>query len=486
MITMYRLMLYYLIFLVIWAAGLSFAEILPYATFDILGSALYLAFMCWAANKLFAKIFKVQTNPESPLISGLILSLIFGPFNLTSNILTLTLVGVAAMVSKYLVAWRGRHIFNPAGFGAVVAALILNQGASWWVGNSWMLPAVLVGGFLVLRKIRRYELVGAFLLVEITTLTLFAQSDVLSMLLNSSLIFFALVMLVEPLTSPPLKKWQIVYGGLVAVVGVTLLRLFSNIFYGLELSLLAGNIFSFLVSKNFRQALKLVGKQHMSHDVIAFKFEPWKKFPFAAGQYLEWTLSHPHPDSRGIRRYFTIASSPTEDTIMLATKFYEKPSSFKQALTKMEPGDEITVHDLSGEFVLPKDLGKKLVLIAGGIGITPFRSMAKWMIDVKEKRDIVLLFSNKTKEDIVFGDIFEKAESLGWKTVYVNIDRIGFIDEKLIKQKVKDWKERQFFVSGPEPMVESFEKLLYKMGLKKSQVKRDYFPGYTETHAIGQ
>ncbi len=476
--SMYRLMLYYLVFLIIWAAALSFAKLLPYGTFDILGSTVYLVAICWFTNKLFARVFKVSTNPESSLISALILSLIIKPGSLVSNFSLLTFVAVFAMASKYLVVWKGRHVFNPTAFGVVVTALILGQGASWWVGTPLMLPAILIGGLLVLRKLRRYELVGIFLIFYMVfTLNSFPNN-----LIYSPVIFFALVMLVEPLTSPTIKKWQIVYSGLVAVVIFTYQRFLTDIFYSFELALLTGNIFSYLVSQNFRQVLRLREKQKLSHDVIAFLFEPWKKFQFSAGQYLEWTLPHPYPDNRGIRRYFTIASSPTENSIILVTKFYEKQSTFKQALVKFEPGDEIVVSDLGGEFTTPADSEKKLVFIAGGIGITPFRSMARWMIDKKESRDVVLLFSNKTSKDIVFKNIFKEAEKIGWETIYVNTDEDGYIDEKVISEKVPDWKDRIFYVSGPEPMVEAFEKMLAKMGIAKSQVKRDYFPGYTETH----
>lgn len=484
-ITMYRLMLYFLLFLVVVAAGLSFLRILPYNGWDILLEAVYLATVCRITNEIFAKIFKVKTNIESPLISGFILALIMGPTSPLTNWMLLTAAGVLAMASKYILAWKGRHIFNPAAFGAVAVALLLGQGASWWIGSLQTFPFVFLGGLLILKKIRRWEMVGVFLLIQIATLSLdklgIARNDGLN-LLYSPILFFTFVMLVEPLTSPTTKKFQIIYGFVVAAATFVIPFVLPDTYYSLELSLLIGNIFSYMVSGSFRQVVILKEKKQLTHDVISFLFEPTRKFQFKAGQFLEWTLSHPKPDSRGVRRFFTIASSPTEEFVILASKFYDKPSTFKQTLHKMESGDEIVISGLGGEFILPVDTNKKLVFIAGGIGITPFRSMVKYMVDTKEQRDVILLFSNKTPEDIVFKEIFNDATKLGVKTVYVNTDKDGFIDEKLIEKEVDDWKDRTFYISGPEPMVEAFEKMIAGMGVPKVQIKRDYFPGYTETY----
>ena len=141
------------------------------------------------------------------------------------------------------------------------------------------------------------------------------------------------------------------------------------------------------------------------------KFEP--------GQYLEWTLGHERTDSRGNRRYFTIASSPTEPNLRLGVKFYDNPSSFKKKMLAMEPGDEIMAGQLAGDFILPRDPEKKLVFIAGGIGITPFRSMVKYLMDRGEKRLIALLYSNRTVSEIAYRDVFDEgARMIGLKTIY--------------------------------------------------------------------
>lgn len=475
-------MLYYLLALIVFSAILSFLEILPYNGWDILINAMYLATVCKLSNFFFAKAFKVTTNIESSLITGFILALIFGPVSFQSNFLTLSMAGIAAMASKYLIVWKGRHIFNPAAFGAVASALVLGQGASWWIGSPYTFPVVLLGGFLILKKIRRFRVVGVFLIsgVIISLImgfnTASSYSSLISnFLLVSPIIFFGSVMLVEPLTSPFDTKFRILY----AIIVVLAFNLYSrSIPFSLELGLLTGNVFSFLVSKNFRQILKLKKKIVESHDVISFLFEPMKKIDFRPGQYLEWQLSHKNTDERGIRRYFTISSSPSEKFIMLTTKFAEKSSSFKIALRNLELGEEVTVLGLEGDFTLPREEKRKLCFIAGGIGITPFRSMVKYLLDQNQERDIILLYCAKAADEFVFKDIFESAKSIGIKTVYVATDTSGFLDRKKISLEVTDFRNRLFYISGPHSMVDVFRKTLKDMGVARTQLKIDFFPGY--------
>ena len=119
--------------------------------------------------------------------------------------------------------------------------------------------------------------------------------------------------------------------------------------------------------------LRLKEKVQLAPDIYDFIFVPTRKFAFAPGQYMEWTLGHDEPDSRGNRRYFTLASSPTENTLRLGVKFYQQSSSFKSALLAMDQQSEIVAAQVAGDFVLPDDPRQKCVFIAGGIGITPFR-----------------------------------------------------------------------------------------------------------------
>jgi len=142
----------------------------------------------------------------------------------------------------------------------------------------------------------------------------------------------------------------------------------------------------------------------------------------------------------------------------------------------LKPGGAISVSHLAGGFVLPRNKEKKLVFIAGGIGITPFRSMIEHLLNTKEKRNIILLYSNKTDADIAYKPLLDRAQiELGIRTVYVTGKQI---DNALITKEIPDYRERNFYISGPHSMVESFKRALRAMGVSWLKIKSDFFPGF--------
>ena len=122
------------------------------------------------------------------------------------------------------------------------------------------------------------------------------------------------------------------------------------------------------------QTLRFVDRQHEAENATSFFFQPQAPLIFRAGQYLRYTLPHPDPDSRGTSRSFSIASSPDEPLVRLTTRLSTPPSTFKQALARLQPGVLIEASGPFGQFVYPES-DDPAVLIAGGIGITPIRSI---------------------------------------------------------------------------------------------------------------
>jgi ferredoxin-NADP reductase len=199
---------------------------------------------------------------------------------------------------------------------------------------------------------------------------------------------------------------------------------------------------------------------------------------FTPGQYLEWTYPHKHPDSRGVRRYFSLSSSPKEKLVKITMKISDKPSSFKKSLSAIKPGSEVLAGSPKGEFLLPERRDEPLAFIAGGIGITPFVSMLKSMVESGETRDIILLYANRNNSDIAFKDILEKAKQLGVKTIFINTEKDGHINQNMIEQNIPDYPKRVFYISGPAPMVTAIQKMLKQMKIRK--IKTDFFPGYED------
>lgn len=495
---MYRLVLYVTAFLLAISFALSFFGVLSFNPFALLFSTLFLVGVCWIANELSSFCFNAPINTESFLITALILALIISPPSTPFDTAYFSLAiwaSIWAMASKYVLAIRGKHLFNPAAFAVALTALTINQSASWWIGTRMLLPFVLISGLLIVKKLRRHDLVVSFLvftLVSVIGVGIFQGNNlytlVIKTLIDTPLFFFAFVMLTEPLTAPQMRVERLSFGALVGLLFAPWVHIGS--FYSTpELALLVGNIFTYVVSSKEKFMLTVKEQIVSAENTLDFVFKLNRPFAYKPGQYMEWTVAHKNPDNRGNRRYFTLASSPTEKDLRLGIKFYPKGSTYKQALGMSGPNDIIVASQLAGDFVLPTNPQEKLAFIAGGIGVTPFRSMIKYLTDINEKRSIIMLYSNNTVKDIAYTDVFNDAEKkLGIKTVYTLTDpksvptnwkgETGFVNAKMIQKYVPDYAERAFYLSGPQVAVSAFEKALQELGVHQSKIKKDFFPGF--------
>jgi ferredoxin-NADP reductase len=116
-------------------------------------------------------------------------------------------------------------------------------------------------------------------------------------------------------------------------------------------------------------------------------------------------------------------------------------------------------------------------MIAGGVGVTPFRSMIRDLLDKQESRDCVHLYSNKATEEIAFREIFTEAETkLGVKTIYIMSEQEKLSAESL-PRLLPDFSKRLFYISGPRGFVESIQTILQDLGVARANIKTDFFPG---------
>ncbi len=474
-ITMYRLVMWGLWILAIIAAVFAVFGWVAYSLLAMLVSLTILFISALASNYLFAKIFKAQRNYESAYITSLILFFVLAPSLVPGDLLVVALTAVVAMVSKYLFAIRKKHIFNPAAIGLFLTGLLGTGLAVWWVATPWLILPTAILGLLILRKVKRGSLFLSFAIVSGVIIFVTQHISLATILLSYPIIFFGTVMLTEPLTTPPTNRLRIAYGAIVGVLSSITFH-FGIIFATPELALILGNIFSYAVSPKGKYTLRLVSTHKHSDQLYDFAFASSPQVHFVPGQYLDWTLEHASPDVRGERRSFTIASSPTERHIHLGVRIDPvHGSSFKKKLISMKPGSTIIAEQLSGEFNLPKDVSKKLAFIAGGIGITPFRSMLKFLADTNEKRDIILLYTTSNPDEFLYKNEIEAIkEKIGLKTIY-SVHRVS---PEFIKENVHDWDTRTFYLSGPEGLVFGYRDLLVEAGISKDNIKIDDFPGY--------
>jgi ferredoxin-NADP reductase len=231
--------------------------------------------------------------------------------------------------------------------------------------------------------------------------------------------------------------------------------------------------------------LQFVGKRRETESIVSFLFEAESALDFQAGQYLRYTLPHPHADARGATRSFTIASAPSEPLLRLTTRFSTLPSTFKQALSSMALGTVVEASGPHGQFVYT-DPNAPTVLIAGGIGITPFRSILGDLAASPPLARTTLLFSN-AGPDIPFRAFFDGLVR-DWPALHVvyTVTRptadwhgpTGRIDAEFIQHYVPDPSSSVYFVCGPTALVDSMRATLAEIGVGASRIKHEGFPGY--------
>lgn len=211
-------------------------------------------------------------------------------------------------------------------------------------------------------------------------------------------------------------------------------------------------------------------------NVYSFLFEPEKRVSWQPGQYLHYELPRPDADNRGVSRWFTISAAPFEKHIMLTTRFDPgRSSSFKKSLKKLEEGTEIEAGEPRGDFVVQPGASRH-IFIAGGIGITPYRSMLEQLDRDGKELNADLMYANRD-DNLVFGDELRELQKK-----HPEFKLIPFIGDKRITEKnVKKYlpdEKAAFYLSGPRPLVENYQTMLEDLGVSAERIKTDYFPGY--------
>lgn len=507
-VTMYRLIT--IILLVLTAIYVIFSAtgvIDGLSTTDHLLTLAVLLVASYASSRLFGAIWRVRPHGESSIITALLLFFLYVPLLETDveNLAWLAGAAVLGNASKYVLAWRGRHIFNPAAAGAFLVFLVQDVvgrespiNAIWQTAATEKLfPFVVVGAFLVLWRTRRLDIGLLFVVIAGVLIVVYLldvssdQSfvDVLKLAFYSyPIVFLAGFMLSEPLTLPPRRHQQLAVAALTAVVfsypSWILLLTDSPPDLGVfaispELSLLAGNLLAFVFARRRGVTFVLEESRVLTPETRELTFRAKRPVSFKPGQFAELTVPHAGVDGRGSRRSFSIASPPNpEGRVSFALRVPENSSSFKKALLDLEPGDTVHATGIGGDFLLPSDPSVPLLLVAGGIGITPFLSQLRH----GSSRDAVLVYGVSSPDEVPFveelagvrvvlvGPASPSGLPDGWTYV-----EAPFLSPELIAKAVPDLADRRAYVSGPPAMVNAVRSGLAK---RCKGVKTDYFTGY--------
>ena len=470
---------------------LSLFGIISYSPLAMFASLLVLGFSVWLTSILFGLLFGVRVHSESSFITAVILFFIFTPTLELSGLAILLLVGMIAGASKFILAYKGRHIFNPVAIAAFIIGLTGLGYASWWVATPVLVIPVFLLGFAILQKTRRVPSSGTFLGVStvlVVALLMFQGATLgesLVLWMSWPILFFASFMLTEPLTLPA-KKWQqIVEAIIVAVIFAVPFHIgeFSS---SPAFALVVGNLIAFAFTQRRKIILSFKESKQLTPTTSELIFAPNTPLQFEPGQYLELSVLHKKKDTRGERRSFSITSAPGEETVRLGIKFYEPSSTLKKALENLTEGDIITSTGVSGGFTLPKDTQTPLLYVAGGIGITPFISHLEDLARRKESRDITLLYSMSSIDELAYKDILvasgikvyivtESDTVLNLPNGWIHINESRISKDSIVKH-LSDVEKRKVYISGPPLMIDGVKGDL--KSLKVSHIKTDYFIGY--------
>ena len=226
--------------------------------------------------------------------------------------------------------------------------------------------------------------------------------------------------------------------------------------------------------KKVTYPLKLISSHKEVGNIKTFIFEK-SGHSWQAGQSQAYILSQVGETEAENQRWFTISSAPSEGTINISTRITD--TAFKQALNKLKPGDEILAYDLGGSFTWEEGLNEPVVMVAAGIGITPFRSILTERHKTGKKIPVTLLYFNRTNE-VPFEKELRELEKQHSEFILKIIIGEDVTSDKILKLAPQAMNQI-LYLSGPEPMVE-----IIGAELREHQVfvKQDWFPGYNKTN----
>lgn len=233
----------------------------------------------------------------------------------------------------------------------------------------------------------------------------------------------------------------------------------------------------------------LKDRLEIAEDTMAFWFDTSEtNFSFKAGQYLNMTILEPKEvDERSNTRPFSIASSPNhKDFVTIAMR--EGKSAFKHNLETIPLGTKVRVIGPLGQFNLHEDSTTPAVFLAGGIGITPMRSIIEWATEQKLSHQIYLFYSNRTPASSAFLDDFEKwsKENANLKIIPTITDsgdpnwpyEKGMVNKELLAKYLPDLNKPIYYIAGPGGMVVAFSEMLLQLGVDQTQIVTEKFGGY--------
>jgi len=236
-------------------------------------------------------------------------------------------------------------------------------------------------------------------------------------------------------------------------------------------------------------AVKLKSRRQVAEGTMAFHFDKPAGFEFVGGQSIDLTLfKPPQTDAEGNTRAFSLASAPHEPELMVASRM--RDTAFKRVLRTLTPGSEVKIEGPFGSMTLHRKTTRPAVFLAGGIGITPFRSMLCQAANSDAGRSIFLFYSNRRPEDAAFltelQELFRQQASFTLISTMTNLvdskvtwnGEKGYISKEILAKHVSDLAKPVYYLAGPPALVRAMKDMLDKARVGEDDINSEDFSGY--------
>ncbi len=236
-------------------------------------------------------------------------------------------------------------------------------------------------------------------------------------------------------------------------------------------------------------AARFIDRERVGSDVMIIRLKKPEGYRYLAGQFCSIMVPDiGFRDDRGLRRTFSIASSPLEEDLLFAMKTSE--SAAKKTIAEMPPGTDLTIESPLGTLTLPEETAVPLIFLAGGVGITPFRSMMRYSADAKSGHSITLFYSSQTPEETPFLAELQQIPGRSKQiAAIITMTRVGEdksrwsgltgrVTPDMIKEGCKEWDRAAYFIAGPPGMTSALNQTLQGMNIPSERIKTELFAGY--------
>lgn len=230
-------------------------------------------------------------------------------------------------------------------------------------------------------------------------------------------------------------------------------------------------------------------REEVAERTLGFSLDKPANFTFKAGQFLDIILLNPsETDAEGNRRALSIASAPHEGRLQFATRL--RQSAFKRVLNTMALGTEVRIEGPFGNLLLHGDAGRPAVLLAGGIGITPFRSMVRRAGKERLAHRLILFYANRRPQDAAFLDELRNLTAENPNFTFVPTmtapghqeqpwgGETGHITKEMIARYVQGSGAPVYYIAGPPAMAAAMQTLLNQIGISDDDIRAEEFSGY--------